>query len=196
MAKKGSVLICDDEEIMRDVLETILSGAGYRVEITKTGEEAIEAYLHNPFDVVLMDVSMPALRMSALEETDQMDREVRGADGDRVRDIRHRGSQRGKKARRRHHKAVPDEQIIATLPRAFVNGRKKKSGKHCVRQWPARSIAKALLAARRSWRAFFVWSTRRPARSTTDHGESGTGKELVAKAIHQAALGLTTRSCR
>ena len=40
MAKKGSVLICDDEEIMRDVLETILSGAGYKVDLAKTGEEA------------------------------------------------------------------------------------------------------------------------------------------------------------
>ncbi len=43
MAKKGSVLICDDEEIMRDVLGTILSGAGYKVELAKTGEEAVDA---------------------------------------------------------------------------------------------------------------------------------------------------------
>ena len=44
MAKKGSVLVCDDEEIMRDVLETILTGAGYKVDLAKTGEEAVEAY--------------------------------------------------------------------------------------------------------------------------------------------------------
>ncbi len=39
MAKKGSVLVVDDEEIMRDVLETLLSAEGYRVELAKTGEE-------------------------------------------------------------------------------------------------------------------------------------------------------------
>ena len=44
MAKKGSILVCDDEEIIRDVLETILSGAGYKVELAKTGEEAVEIY--------------------------------------------------------------------------------------------------------------------------------------------------------
>ena len=44
MAKKGSILVCDDEEIMRDVLETILTGAGYKVDLAKTGEEAVEAY--------------------------------------------------------------------------------------------------------------------------------------------------------
>ena len=61
MAKKGTVLVCDDEEIMRDVLETILSGAGYKVDLAKTGEEAIEAYENKTYDVVLMDVSMPGM---------------------------------------------------------------------------------------------------------------------------------------
>ena len=44
MAKKGSILVCDDEEIMRDVLETILSSVGYKVELAKTGEEAVELF--------------------------------------------------------------------------------------------------------------------------------------------------------
>ena len=41
MAKKGAVVIVDDEEIMRDVLETLLSAEGYRVDLAKTGEEGI-----------------------------------------------------------------------------------------------------------------------------------------------------------
>ena len=69
MAKKGSVLICDDEEIMRDVLETILSTAGYKVDLAKTGEEAVEAYGQRPYDVVLLDVSMPGMGgLTALQE--------------------------------------------------------------------------------------------------------------------------------
>src|SRR6476620_702259 len=74
MAKKGSVLVCDDEEIMRDVLETILSAAGYKVELAKTGEEALEMYSHHSFDVVLMDVSMPGIGgLTALEELIKLD---------------------------------------------------------------------------------------------------------------------------
>src|SRR5206468_8566337 len=77
MAKKGSVLICDDEEIMRDVLETLLSSAGYKVELAKTGEEAVEIYPQKPFDVVLMDVSMPGMGgLTALEELIKMDAEA------------------------------------------------------------------------------------------------------------------------
>ena len=38
MAKKGTVLVVDDEEVMRDVLETVLSQDGYRVDLAKTGD--------------------------------------------------------------------------------------------------------------------------------------------------------------
>jgi CheY-like chemotaxis protein len=61
MAKKGSILVCDDEEIMRDVLDTILSSAGYKVDLARTGEEALEAYSQKSYDLVLMDVSMPGM---------------------------------------------------------------------------------------------------------------------------------------
>jgi CheY-like chemotaxis protein len=52
MAKKGSILVCDDEEIMRDVLETILSGAGYKVDLARTGEDALEAYVRKFYNLV------------------------------------------------------------------------------------------------------------------------------------------------
>src|SRR5918992_123854 len=69
MAKKGSVLVVDDEEIMRDVLETLLTAEGYRVDLAKTGEEGLESYERRSYDVVLLDVSMPGIGgLRALEE--------------------------------------------------------------------------------------------------------------------------------
>jgi len=61
MARKGSILVVDDEEIMRDVLETLLSAEGYRVDLAKTGEEGLECYGRRAYDVVLLDVLMPEL---------------------------------------------------------------------------------------------------------------------------------------
>src|SRR2546421_10921032 len=61
MARKGSVLVVDDEEIMRDVLETVLSADGYRVDLAKTGEEGLDAYTRRSYDAVLLDVSMPGI---------------------------------------------------------------------------------------------------------------------------------------
>src|SRR5436305_13685013 len=74
MARTGSVLVVDDEEIMRDVLETLLSAEGYRVDLTKTGEEGLDAWGKRSYDVVLLDVSMPGIGgLRALEEFLKLD---------------------------------------------------------------------------------------------------------------------------
>ncbi len=74
MAKKGSVLVVDDEEIMRDVLETLLAAEGYRVDLAKTGEEGLESYGRRSYDAVLLDVSMPGMGgLRALEEFLKLD---------------------------------------------------------------------------------------------------------------------------
>src|SRR5256884_8692253 len=73
-SKKGSVLVVDDEEIMRDVLETLLSSKGSRVDRAKTGEEGLESYGRRAYDVVLLDVSMPGIGgLRALKEFLKMD---------------------------------------------------------------------------------------------------------------------------
>src|SRR2546425_7788396 len=77
MAKRGSVLVVDDEEIMREVLETLLTAGGYKVDLAKTGEEGIEAYGRRAYDAVLLDVSMPGIGgLRALEEFLKMDSEA------------------------------------------------------------------------------------------------------------------------
>src|SRR2546423_8597239 len=79
MARKGSVLVVDDEEIMRDVLETVLSADGYRVDLAKTGEEGLDAYTKRSYDAVLLDVSMPGIGgLRALEEFLKLDAEAVG----------------------------------------------------------------------------------------------------------------------
>ena len=51
--------------------------AGYRVDLAKTGEEALEIYSQKSFDVVLMDVSMPGMGgLTALEELIKLDSEA------------------------------------------------------------------------------------------------------------------------
>lgn len=60
MARKDySILVVDDEETFRYMLSTLISGAGYNVEIAQDGVTAINAVQTKMYDVVLCDVKMP-----------------------------------------------------------------------------------------------------------------------------------------
>ena len=60
-AKKGSVLVVDDEESCATCLRRCCPREGYRVDLAKTGEEGLDAYGRRAYDVVLLDVSMPGI---------------------------------------------------------------------------------------------------------------------------------------
>jgi CheY-like chemotaxis protein/HPt (histidine-containing phosphotransfer) domain-containing protein len=62
-----SVLVLDDDEVMRDLLEALLSLEGYEVTTAGTGEEALAALRNNRgFGIVLTDLHMPGLEGEAL----------------------------------------------------------------------------------------------------------------------------------
>src|SRR5436853_529460 len=49
MAKKGSILVVDDEEVMRDVLDSLLTSEGYEVELARNGEEGLDKFQQRAF---------------------------------------------------------------------------------------------------------------------------------------------------
>lgn len=190
MAKKGSVLVCDDEEIMRDVLETILSGAGYRVEISKTGEEALDAYSQKAFDVVLMDVSMPGIGgLTALEQLMALDAEavVLMVTAYATFDTAISAWEKGAAGVIR--KPFQNEQIL-TLVAKGIRKRRKEEERQTLRHAMVRSVKREGFIGRSEVmeQVFRLVDRVATARSTVlITGESGTGKELVAKAIHEAS---------
>ena len=190
MAKKGSILVCDDEEIMRDVLETILSGAGYKVDLAKTGEEALEIYEQKTFDVVLMDVSMPGMGgLSALRELIKLDSEavVLMITAYATFDTAISAWEKGATGIIR--KPFQNEQILALVAKG-VKTKRKEEERVNLRQVMTRSVSRdAIIGCSDKMENVFRLVERvAPARSTVlISGESGTGKELVAKAIHEAS---------
>lgn len=190
MAKKGSILICDDEEIMRDVLETILSTAGYKVDLAKTGEEALELYAQRPFDAVLMDVSMPGMGgLTALEELLKLDPNavVMMITAYATFDTAISAWEKGAQGVIR--KPFQNDQILAFVAKG-IKKRKAEEERQTLRQAMTRSVQRDAIIGRseRMEEIFRLVDRVAPARSTVlVTGESGTGKELVAKAIHEAS---------
>ena len=54
-----TVLIVDDEKIVLEVLQRILTRLGYNAVVTDSGENALKRFVKESFDLVLMDVLMP-----------------------------------------------------------------------------------------------------------------------------------------
>jgi len=190
MARKGSVLVCDDEEIMRDVLETILSGAGYKVELARTGEEAVECYSQRSFDVVLMDVSMPGIGgLTALEHLIALDAEavVLMITAYATFDTAISAWEKGATGVIR--KPFQNEQILSLVARG-IRGRRKEEERQNLRQAMVKAVKREGFIGRSEVmeNVFRLVERVAPARSTVlVTGESGTGKELVAKAIHESS---------
>ncbi len=63
--KKGYIvqrlLIADDDNEIRELLEFDLSHSGYEVETAKDGEEALHKALTSHYDLILLDVMMPKM---------------------------------------------------------------------------------------------------------------------------------------
>src|ERR687893_148809 len=189
-SKKGSVLVVDDEEIMREVLETLLTAEGYRVDLAKTGEEGLEAYGRRAFDVVLLDVSMPGMGgLRALEEFLKIDAEaaVIMITAYAAFDTAIAAWEKGAFGCVR--KPFQNDQITATVA-AGIKRRRKEEERQVLRRAMSRAVDRGAIVGRSDamQEVFRLVEQVAPARSTVlITGESGTGKELIAKAIHEAS---------
>src|SRR6202162_236243 len=56
---KGSILVIDDESEIREGLELLLTSEGYGVSTAGTGESGLARLEERPFDLLLLDVSLP-----------------------------------------------------------------------------------------------------------------------------------------
>ncbi len=77
---KGTIMVVDDEPLLRDLLEDMLGTLGYRVISIEDGEGALEFYQrHGPrVDLVILDVMMPGMSgVEVFKKLKEMDPEVK-----------------------------------------------------------------------------------------------------------------------
>ena len=72
--RPASILVMDDEEIMREILEALLTREGYQVSLAASGEEGLELARSVPFDAAIVDVMMPGIDgIATLQELRKLD---------------------------------------------------------------------------------------------------------------------------
>jgi DNA-binding NtrC family response regulator len=191
MARKGSILVVDDEEVMRDVLDSLLVEEGYQVELARTGEEGLDKFQQRSFDLVLLDVSMPGIGgLRTLEEILKLDSEavVIMITAYATFDTAIAAWQRG--AFNCIRKPFDNKEILGLLA-AGIRRRRKDEERRALRQTLKRSTADKEIVARSDKMLQILSFVEQvaPARTTVlVTGESGTGKELIARAIHNQSL--------
>lgn len=94
-----TILVVDDEQLLRAVLQDILEMAGYRVVQASTGEEAVEIYRqqHDAIAIVILDIVMPGMGgAKALDELIKINPQLRcivssGFGGEGI-EVKHNGN--------------------------------------------------------------------------------------------------------
>ena len=182
------VLVVDDEEVIRDVLGTLLTREGYEVTAAASAGEAVALFEAEPYDVVLLDLMLPD-RPGPRRAAGRPPARPRCRRRHRHGVLLDRGRDRGDAAGRvpLHPQALPERGSPPDAPQG-------RRGAAADRGEPA--AARGAVAAlrprpdRREVRRACARSSSSsaspgPSRSTIlVEGESGTGKELVARAIH------------
>src|SRR5258707_2227502 len=76
-SRRGTILVVDDEEIMREILETLLTREGYDVRLASSGAEGLELARAVPSDDAIVDILMTGLDgIATLDEVKRIDEDL------------------------------------------------------------------------------------------------------------------------
>ena len=184
---RGRILIVDDEEDIRESLETLLTLEGYSVDMAVNGTAGLDRMGQTAFDLVLLDLMMPDMSgMEVLAEVRQRDRETPifliTAYGSI--DVAIKALKAG--ANDYFSKPWDNEKLIIEIDRQISKGRLERENVELKRALKQRYAFPNIVGkSERMLRVLDTVAQVAPSRATVlITGETGTGKELIAKAIH------------
>ncbi len=188
---KLSLLIVDDDEVMRDTLSDVLKKKGYEVSVASSGNEALSAIRKNIVDLIVLDMRLPDLDgIEVLKRVKEFDTEILVIMMTAYSDVQTAVS--AMKSGAYHYINKPFELEELTLliekgleTKSLINEvrrlRRQQKGDyqdiHIHGTSPQIQSVKELIA--------MISKTQKT--SVLIQGESGTGKELVANAVHYSS---------
>ncbi len=184
------ILIVDDEEVLRDVLDAVLRREGFDILSAASGEEALSVLDSEDVDLVILDVMLPgisgidtlrAIRISNPNLPVIVITAFSSIDG--AIDAMKQGAF--------HYipKPFKNEEVILTVNKALEQRRLSRENERLKAELSDKYAFSNIIGKSETMRKVFdLIRLAAPSRSNIlIQGESGTGKELVAKAIHHGS---------
>ena len=186
--KKGIVHVIDDEPIIHDVLNQLLSSEGYEVVLSSSGEEALEKHSSQFYAVTLLDLLMPGLDgIEVLRGIKRIDPQAVIIIITAYASVESAISAMKMGAYDYIQKPFKHDELLLIIERALEH-KSLQDENIRLRDALDRKFAFENIIGRSQpmQRIYELIKATAPTRSTIlIQGESGTGKELVARAIHQ-----------
>jgi DNA-binding NtrC family response regulator len=181
------VLVVDDEEVLRDVLSSLLEREGHAVREAATAEEALRLADQQIFDVVLLDLMLPDRHgLEVLRELRRRDPGIVVVVITAYSSIE--GAIEAMKEGAFHYLPKPfqNEEVILTVRKGGEQRRLTEENRRLREELSQRrGLDRIVGKSAPMQKVFELIRLAAPSKSTIlIEGESGTGKELVAKAVH------------
>ena len=184
------VLIVDDEEVLRDVLQTLLAREGFDILLASSGEECLSMLDTEEIDLVILDIMLPgisgidtlrSIRLSNPSLPVIVITAFSSIDG-AIEAMKHGAF---------HYipKPFKNDEVVITVNKALEQRRLSNENERLKAELSEKYSYSNIIGKSEVMRKVFeMIRLAAPSRSNIlITGESGTGKELVAKAIHHAS---------
>ena len=181
------ILVVDDEELNRDLLQQMLEREGYQVAIAANGQEALALLRQEMFHVVLTDLKMPGMTgVEVIRELKMLAPSTMGIIHTAYGSVETAVEAMKAGAYDYVTKPVRRDELLVVIQRALEFQRLHYENVSLRKQLKAKYKFDNIISDNEKMQAIFTQVEKVADTDSTVliYGESGTGKELVARALH------------
>jgi DNA-binding NtrC family response regulator len=184
-----TILVIDDEEIMREILDALLTREGYAVRLAGTAAAGLDLARAMPFDAAIVDVMLPGMDgVQALDELKKIDDDLPVLMITAYASVENAIAAMKRGAFDYISKPFKNDEVLAVLRNALAQKRLVDENRALRQNLQAHvnRFGDIIGKSARMRQVFDLIIQAAPSRTTIlINGESGTGKELIARSIHQ-----------